>query len=505
VVLWGACPYATRLLPANLGTEPRTFVQAQAWWLGFSSAVWGRYFRLVRLPGLDTKSSLRPAIEGLVAEIRVRKLEPLDSRERNVELARIAALALAVVAIAAVTGDAPHLDVPLAIVLTLAYGCAALVLFAVGPGSMVPTQVIFVPMLVLLPPWIVPVAVAAGTVLSDLPAVLRRRVHPDRLLVAPASAWYAVGPAFVIALADLGHPSWGDGSIIVLAFVAQVASDVAASTVREWLVYRVPPRLQMAVLARVYMVDALLTPIGAVVAFASVEHGFRALLVLPLIALFAIFAQEREEHLDNALQLSTAYRGTALLLGDVLEDKDAYTASHSHGVVSLSLSVADKLHLDPAARRRVEFGALLHDIGKIAVPAEIINKPGPLDDQEWAVMKLHTVEGQQMLDRIGGVLGEVGRVIRSSHEHYDGRGYPDGLAGTDIPIESRIVSCCDAFSAMTTTRSYRKAMSLESAREELVRNAGTQFDPDVVEALLEVIRTEKIVPGPNTVDVAATA
>jgi HD-GYP domain-containing protein (c-di-GMP phosphodiesterase class II) len=135
----------------------------------------------------------------------------------------------------------------------------------------------------------------------------------------------------------------------------------------------------------------------------------------------------------------------------------------------------------------VEFGALLHDIGKIAVPAEIINKPGPLDDDEWAVMKLHTLEGQHMLDRVGGVLGEVGRVVRSSHEHYDGTGYPDGLRGEAIPVEARIVACCDAFSAMTTTRSYRRAMSVEAAREELVRNAGTQFDPRVVEALLDFI------------------
>jgi putative nucleotidyltransferase with HDIG domain len=226
---------------------------------------------------------------------------------------------------------------------------------------------------------------------------------------------------------------------------------------------------------------------------------------MPIVALIAIFAQEREQHIESALQLSTAYRGTALLLGDVLEDKDAYTASHSHGVVSLSLAVADRMRLDPAARRRVEFGALLHDIGKIAVPADILNKPGPLDHEEWAVMKLHTVEGQQMLDRVGGVLGEVGRVVRSSHEHYDGGGYPDGLARNEIPIEARIVSCCDAFSAMTTTRSYRRAMTLEAAREELVRNSGTQFDPQVVEALLAVIAQESVVVPPSALDIGSPA
>jgi putative nucleotidyltransferase with HDIG domain len=241
------------------------------------------------------------------------------------------------------------------------------------------------------------------------------------------------------------------------------------------------------VLGRIYMVDTLLAPIGLLAAYAAHGAPYRALIVLPLIAVLAVLAEEREGHIESALELSNAYRGTALLLGDVLEDKDAYTASHSHGVVSLSLLVADRLGLDPAARRRVEFGALLHDIGKIAVPAEIINKPGPLDADEWAVMKMHTVEGQQMLDRVGGVLREVGRVVRSSHEHFDGSGYPDRLVGDAIPIESRVVCACDAFSAMTTDRSYRLAMSLQDARDELMRHAGSQFDPSVVAALFEVL------------------
>src|SRR5919107_3624147 len=95
-----------------------------------------------------------------------------------------------------------------------------------------------------------------------------------------------------------------------------------------------------------------------------------------------------------------------------------------------------------------------------------------------------------MLNRVGGALSEVGRIVRSSHEHYDGSGYPDGLAGEEIPIEARIVTCCDAFSAMTTTRSYRKAMSIEAAIEELRRCAGTQFDSEVVAALIEIIEED---------------
>jgi HD-GYP domain-containing protein (c-di-GMP phosphodiesterase class II) len=130
---------------------------------------------------------------------------------------------------------------------------------------------------------------------------------------------------------------------------------------------------------------------------------------------------------------------------------------------------------------------MLHDIGKIHIPDAIINKPGPLDDTEWALMKTHTVEGQRMLDRVGGLLGSVGRVVRASHERFDGRGYPDGLTAGDIPLAARIVAVCDAFNAMTTTRSYRKAMPIAVAVEELHRCSGTQFDPQVVTALLDVL------------------
>ncbi|HVD86196.1 MAG TPA: HD domain-containing phosphohydrolase, partial [Solirubrobacterales bacterium] len=128
----------------------------------------------------------------------------------------------------------------------------------------------------------------------------------------------------------------------------------------------------------------------------------------------------------------------------------------------------------------------------ISVPDEIINKPGPLDAEEWAVIRRHTIEGERMLKRIGGVLAEVGRIVRASHEDYDGSGYPDGLVGEEIPIEARIVTCCDAFSAMTTTRSYRKAMSTEAAIAELRNCAGTQFDPEVVATLIDLVESGQV-------------
>jgi putative nucleotidyltransferase with HDIG domain len=159
-------------------------------------------------------------------------------------------------------------------------------------------------------------------------------------------------------------------------------------------------------------------------------------------------------------------------------------------VVTLALRLADAMGLDSHQRRNVEFGALLHDIGKIAVPKEIINKPGPLTDDEWVVIKTHTVEGERMLQRVGGVLGEVGRIVRSSHERWDGDGYPDGLKGDEIPIEACIVACCDAFDAMTTTRSYRRAMPLEDALAELEDGAGSQFHPRVASTVVELLRFE---------------
>lgn len=211
------------------------------------------------------------------------------------------------------------------------------------------------------------------------------------------------------------------------------------------------------------------------------------LLVTPLFCVLMWLASERRSRLEQLVELNNAYRGTALLLGDVVEADDGYTGIHCKDVVQLSLAVADALRLDGARRRNLEFGALLHDIGKIAVPKEIINKPSKLTESEWEIIKTHTTEGHRMLQRVGGVMGEVGRIVRSHHERWDGNGYPDRLCGEEIPIEARIISCCDAYNAMTTTRVYRKAMSIADARTELESNAGTQFDPRVVEALELVI------------------
>jgi len=226
-----------------------------------------------------------------------------------------------------------------------------------------------------------------------------------------------------------------------------------------------------------------LTPIAILAALGCSAHPWLVVFSLPLMALLAYFARERQVRIDHALELGHAYRGTAMLLGDVVEADDAYTGSHSRDVVTLVLDVAGRLGLDAREQRDAEFAALLHDIGKIKIPGEIINKPGKLTDEEWAIMKTHTVEGERLLSQIGGILGKVGRIVRSCHEDWDGTGYPDGLVAENIPLVARIVRACDAFSAMTTDRSYRKARPVEEAVAELQRCSGTDFDPAVVEAL----------------------
>ena len=175
----------------------------------------------------------------------------------------------------------------------------------------------------------------------------------------------------------------------------------------------------------------------------------------------------------------------------MLESDDPYTGGeHSKGVVALALAVGAELEMDAREQRALEFGSLLHDIGKLRTPNEIINKPGKLTEAEWEIVRRHPADGQAMLDRVGGVLAEVGVVVRAHHERWDGGGYPDGLAGQGIPLAARIICACDAYSAMTTTRSYREAMPVEDALAELRRCAGSQFDPAVVDAIVAVVGRE---------------
>jgi putative nucleotidyltransferase with HDIG domain len=162
-------------------------------------------------------------------------------------------------------------------------------------------------------------------------------------------------------------------------------------------------------------------------------------------------------------------------------------AEHSRAVAELSGEVADELGLDAASRQEVEIAALLHDIGKLALMEQIVDKPDGLDAGEVELIKTHPVHGQALLERAGKPFADVAPIVRSCHERWDGTGYPDGLAGEDIPLAARIIFCCDAYDAMTSDRPYSTAVSPTRALAELWASAGTQFDPHVASALVRAL------------------
>lgn len=182
-------------------------------------------------------------------------------------------------------------------------------------------------------------------------------------------------------------------------------------------------------------------------------------------------------------ELHHSFTATLAALTAAVETKDDGTAMHGEDVAALAERIARRLGLSPAEGRDVRYAALLHDIGKIGVPSEILLKPASLDDAEWKLMRAHVEIGAELVERIGPFAHLAG-AVRHHHERVDGGGYPDRLCGETIPLAARIIAACDTFDAITTDRPYRRARSVQDARAELRRVAGTQLDPDVVEALL---------------------
>jgi putative nucleotidyltransferase with HDIG domain len=435
--------------------------------------------------------ALDAATERRIEESFERRRRPLERREILCALPFGVGFLVGAIALAVLADPARELSLPVVAAFVGAYVLAEGIQFSTGAGYAVPSQLVLVPMLLLLPTPIVPLLVALALMLSALIDAVRHGDSPGRALLGVSDGWFALTPAVVLVAMGAQLPEAGAWPAYALALAAQLLVNAAAFAGRAALMGIAIPLPDLVREMRVAeRVDVLLAPIGLLAAFAAADHPVFALLVLALIPLLLGFERERESRIEHSLELGRAYRGTALLLRDLLEEDDEYTGHHTEDVVELAVKVADEMGLDEDARRETEMGALLHDIGKIAVADEIINKPGPLDDDEWAVMKTHTVVGERMLQQVGGLLSSVGLVVRASHERWDGGGYPDGLAGEQIPVPARICAACDAYNAMTTDRPYRKALPVEAAVGELRRHSGTQFAPAVVEALIAVLARE---------------
>ena len=167
------------------------------------------------------------------------------------------------------------------------------------------------------------------------------------------------------------------------------------------------------------------------------------------------------------------------------------TADHSHRLAGLARTLADRMGLDPMVATEVELVAVLHDVGKLAVPADLLDHVGELDDIQRHKLRRHTIAGEEILIRTAG-LEELGSAVRATHEWWDGGGYPDGLSGEEIPLEARIVGVADAFDAMVSHRAYRPAFTVREACRRIDADAGRQFDPLVAAALLELVSIRQL-------------
>jgi diguanylate cyclase (GGDEF)-like protein len=212
-----------------------------------------------------------------------------------------------------------------------------------------------------------------------------------------------------------------------------------------------------------------------------------------LLAGLAHQAKLAIESAENYESLESTFVSTVAALANALEANDEYTSSHARWITDMSLLVGRALDLDREALKRLEFGALFHDIGKIGIPSEILQKPGPLTDEEFEIVKEHPELGEKILAPIDR-LADVRPIVRACHERWDGLGYPDGKSGDEIPMESRIVLVCDAFHAMVTDRPYRHRLDPREAVRRLLESAGTQFDPMVVEAFVRLFEAREILP-----------
>jgi len=249
-----------------------------------------------------------------------------------------------------------------------------------------------------------------------------------------------------------------------------------------------PSRIERAAVAPLRLEGGRVAALSATIGDRTMDD--RELRLLAGLAHQAKLAIESAEHYE---QLERTFVSTVASLANALEANDEYTHSHARWITDMSMLVGRDLALDRDALKRLELAALFHDIGKIGIPSEILRKPGPLTEEEFAIVKEHPELGERILAPIDR-LADVRPIVRACHERWDGLGYPDGKAGTDIPIEARIVLVCDAFHAMVTDRPYRKRLPVEEAIRRLHESSGSQFDPRVVDAFVRLHEAGAVVP-----------
>jgi putative two-component system response regulator len=270
------------------------------------------------------------------------------------------------------------------------------------------------------------------------------------------------------------------GVMVVLLWLATIA--LLALTLANWKHYTLIERVSfvvLEVLPVIAMIAQLFTYGISLTTFAS---------TISLLMLFMTYEVECSQVLvKNERKLLNEVISA---LAEAVDAKDTYTRGHSGRVAVYARMLAERMELTNQEIERVYRMALLHDVGKIGIPDAVLNKPGKLTDEEFALIKSHTVRGGDILGKVQS-MPELSDGARWHHERFDGRGYPDGMRGEDIPLEARIICVADCYDAMTSDRVYRKHLSQEVVRREIEAYAGSQFDPQIARLMLEIIDEDK--------------
>jgi hypothetical protein len=329
---------------------------------------------------------------------------------------------------------------------------------------------------------------------------LRRRLEAEERVFNAAMhalAGIAAGRAYLAINGSVGLLRYRNFDDILLAFAAAAAVHVLANHSLLWGIYRLnrsnpvlPTEAAESSLVLLLASDLGYASLGLVIASLWTIMGwFAAVIVLvPLFVARWAMAQFAEEQ--------RAYTATMNALCQAVETKDYYTRGHGDRVSRGAVMIARQIGMNSARTDAIRFAGMLHDVGKLGVPTQVLQKTGPLTEDEFAAIQLHPMRGLEIVREIG-FLYEALNGIMHHHERIDGRGYPMGLAGHEIPEFARVIAVADAFDSMTTTRSYREAKSIDQAIVELRRGAGTQFDPLIVQAFIAAVERDGWeLPGP---------
>lgn len=302
---------------------------------------------------------------------------------------------------------------------------------------------------------------------------------------------YAAGLVYIMLGGPVGSPGREDFPAVLAPYLAAVAThtvvNLALMSALLWTLGAVK-HLSRDVLGRRPLAVVEVTSLGyqmVGLAIAAIWSGVG--IIAPLLVLFPLFIA-RWTFTQQANEVR-AHEATLETLCQAVETKDHYTRGHCMRVAEGSAMIARELGMSAERVQKIRYAGMLHDIGKLGVPTKVLQKTGKLDDDEYAAIKLHPTRGYEIVREIG-FLDEALAGIRHHHERLDGRGYPMGLVGMEIPESARVISVADVFDCLTSTRSYRKAWSVEAAIAELRRCAGTQFDPRMVEALVGAVERE---------------